>query len=482
MATSNKNFKVKNGLDVSGAATASSFVKTGGTSAQFLMADGSISSGGGGGGGSLEVSQTPPSSPSLGDIWYNSQTGQTFVYYDSYWVENITGQVGPTGPTGATGPAGQDSTVAGPTGPTGPAGPTGPQGPAGPTGPQGPAGSTGPAGPEGPQGPSGLNGADGADGAQGPQGLAGADGTDGLDGSDGPEGPQGPAGADGLDGDSAYQVAVANGFIGTELQWLDSLVGAEGPQGEQGIQGIQGIQGEVGPPGIGINFVGSVANVASLPSTGNTANDAYIVEADGDLYVWDGSQWDNVGNVVGPTGPEGPEGPDGPQGPSGVVSVTSPITNSGTSSSANIGINQSALGIVASQITNLGVGMGTFLVTPTAANLATMITDETGTGNLVFSASPTITGTLTTSAINSGAITATGNVSPQATNSFDLGTSFLRWRNIFTQDLHLSNGIGDYTIVEGEEELYLINNKNQKHFKFALIQVDPSEVPAKSDI
>jgi hypothetical protein len=107
LATSNKNFKVKNGLDVNGAATASSFVKTGGTSAQFLMADGSISTGGGGGGGSsLEVSETPPASPSEGDTWYNSATGQTFVYYDSFWVENIGGVVGPAGPAGPTGPLG----------------------------------------------------------------------------------------------------------------------------------------------------------------------------------------------------------------------------------------------------------------------------------------------------------------------------------------------------------------------------------------
>ena len=105
MATSNKNFKVKNGLDVSGTATASSFVKTGGTSDEFLMADGSVSAGGGGG-GSLEVSETPPSSPSEGDIWYNSQTGQTFVYYDSFWVENIAGIAGPEGPTGPIGETG----------------------------------------------------------------------------------------------------------------------------------------------------------------------------------------------------------------------------------------------------------------------------------------------------------------------------------------------------------------------------------------
>jgi microcystin-dependent protein len=109
LATSNKNFKVKNGLDVSGAATASSFVKTGGTSDEFLMADGSVSEGGG---GSLEVSETPPSSPSEGDIWYNSTTGQTFVYYDSFWVENIAGVPGPQGPEGPIGEAGDIGLVA----------------------------------------------------------------------------------------------------------------------------------------------------------------------------------------------------------------------------------------------------------------------------------------------------------------------------------------------------------------------------------
>jgi len=41
-------------------------------------------------------------------------------------------------------------------------------------------------------------------------------------GTPGPQGPTGPAGAD---GDSAYQVAVNNGFIGTEEAWLESLHG-----------------------------------------------------------------------------------------------------------------------------------------------------------------------------------------------------------------------------------------------------------------
>lgn len=77
-------------------------------------------------------------------------------------------------------------------------------------------------------------------------------------------------------------------------------------------------------------------------------------------------------------------------------------------------------------------------------------------------------------------VTSDGHFVPMATNTYDLGASSNRWRNIFTQDLHLSNGIGDYTVIEGEENLYIVNNKSKKSFKFALIEVDPKEVPPKS--
>ena len=63
----------------------------------------------------------------------------------------------------------------------------------------------------------------------------------------------------GLPGKSAYELAVENGFTGTESDWLASLKGSQGLQGEQGIQGergekgeqgIQGVQGVQGPQGI----------------------------------------------------------------------------------------------------------------------------------------------------------------------------------------------------------------------------------------
>jgi hypothetical protein len=60
------------------------------------------------GAGGATISDTPPSSPVTGQIWYESDTGKTFVYYDSFWIEIVgsTGAQGPTGATGATGAAG----------------------------------------------------------------------------------------------------------------------------------------------------------------------------------------------------------------------------------------------------------------------------------------------------------------------------------------------------------------------------------------
>lgn len=43
------------------------------------------------------------------------------------------------------------------------------------------------------------------------------------------------------DGENAYEVAVDNGFEGTEKEWLLSLIGSSGPQGEKGEQGVEGI-------------------------------------------------------------------------------------------------------------------------------------------------------------------------------------------------------------------------------------------------
>ncbi len=123
-----------------------------------------------------------------------------------------------------------------------------------------------------------VPGKDGKDGAQGPQGEPGPAGKDGQPGQPGksayelavdqgfsgtesqwleslkkgPAGPQGQPGKDGkngIDGKSAYELAKEQGFTGTESEWLKSLVGPEGPQGKQGLPGADGKQGPAGQPG-----------------------------------------------------------------------------------------------------------------------------------------------------------------------------------------------------------------------------------------
>lgn len=83
----------------------------------------------------MTTSPTPPISPLPCDLWFDSERGWTFVYYDDgntqQWVVTNAGRGGNEGPPGQTGPSG----------PAGPQGPQGPQGPAGAGGvPGGPAG------------------------------------------------------------------------------------------------------------------------------------------------------------------------------------------------------------------------------------------------------------------------------------------------------------------------------------------------------
>jgi hypothetical protein len=106
--------------------------------------------------------------------------------------------------------------------------------------------------------------------------------------------------------------------------------------------------------------------------------------------------------------------------------------------------------------------------------------------SMTISGTLSSTGTFVAGGFSTSGTAAVGNVNsvshilPTVTNVADLGSASLRWRNSYTNDLQLSNGIGDYTIVEGEEDLFLYNNKSGKTFKFALIEVDPSVVPAKA--
>ena len=75
----------------------------------------------------------------------------------------------------------------------------------------------------------------------------------------------------------------------------------------------------------------------------------------------------------------------------------------------------------------------------------------------------------------------TGSVmQPYSGATFDLGSSSNRFDNVYTNDLNLSNEgktndvdgtWGSYTIQEGEDDLFLINKRSGKKYKFNLTEV-----------
>ena len=71
-------------------------------------------------------------------------------------------------------------------------------------------------------------------------------------------------------------------------------------------------------------------------------------------------------------------------------------------------------------ITSLGTGVATFLGTPSSANLATAVTDETGSGSLVFGTSPTVNNPTITNYVES--VVAIGTVTTSNTLSLTNGT------------------------------------------------------------
>ncbi|WP_295682342.1 FISUMP domain-containing protein [uncultured Fibrobacter sp.] len=121
-------------------------------------------------------------------------------------------------------------------------------------------------GKDGADGKNGKDGKNGANGATGAAGSAGADGDDGSyctakalkngngykivcggdsvgvvlngqDGAKGDSGVKGDSGATGKDGLSAYEIAKAGGYKGSEEEWIASLKGDTGAKGDSGVAG-----------------------------------------------------------------------------------------------------------------------------------------------------------------------------------------------------------------------------------------------------
>lgn len=128
----------------------------------------------------------------------------------------------------------------------------------------------------------------------------------------GPQGPAGPQGEPGEDG-ASIELQIYGGYI----QWRvvgdatwNNLVALAAITGPTGPPGATGPAGADGAPGVGITLLGSVETQGDLPG-GASVGDCYIVNTEGNLYVWDGAAWFDAGQIVGPQGPQGIQGDPG---------------------------------------------------------------------------------------------------------------------------------------------------------------------------
>ena len=77
-------------------------------------------------------------------------------------------------------------------------------------------------------------------------------------------------------------------------------------------------------------------------------------------------------------------------------------------------------------------------------------------------------------------VNSSGHTLPGTDNSYDLGSFTARWRNIYTADMHFSNygsqnsvdgTWGNWTLQEGEENIYMLNNRTGRKYKIVLEEV-----------
>lgn len=133
----------------------------------------------------------------------------------------------------------------------------------------------------------------------------------------------------GKDGDSAYIIAVNNGFTGSQSEWLESLKGPKGADGKSGENGINGRDGKDGINGLngtngkdgedGKNFEIDewVDSVDSLPDANLNNGKTIGTRLQGHLHHSDGTTWIDWGKFTGVQGEKGEKGDKGDRGEKG---------------------------------------------------------------------------------------------------------------------------------------------------------------------
>jgi hypothetical protein len=190
----------------------------------------------------------------------------------------------------------------------------------------------------------------------------------------------------------------------------------------------------------------------------------------GSLSINGTSYTSATSGTSGSSGSNGTNGSSGSSGSNGTNGSSGSSGSNGTNGSSGSNGTNGSSGSSGSNGTNGSSGSsGTTTITNAVDNRI-----MTSVGGVTLNAEANLT-------FDGSTLTVAGNVLPEANGTRDLGSAAARWSTVYTSDLSLNNGIGDWTIVEGEDDLFLYNNKKGKVYKFALTEVDPNvATPKKS--
>ena len=136
--------------------------------------------------------------------------------------------------------------------------------------------------------------------------VQGEKGDTGATGATGQNGTNGKDGINGTNGLSAYQVAVSNGFIGTEQQWIASLKGVTGATGASGANGwTPSLRTEVrGTDELVLRIIDWTGGSGTKPAVGYLSSTGLVA---------------NISNATNIRGTQGLQGVQGIQGIQGVA-------------------------------------------------------------------------------------------------------------------------------------------------------------------
>ena len=152
------------------------------------------------------------------------------------------------------------------------------------------------------------------------------------------------------------------------------------------------------------------------------------------------------------------------------VTGTLPLSNTGLVAGTNITLDTNTLNVDDAFLVNNADDTTSGVITAGGFNTSGNVTASLG-----ISGSVTSTGSF-------ARIEVTENIIPKVHNVSELGSPTNRWANIYSADLQLSNEDnevgneidgtkGSWTVQEGEDDLYLLNRKNGKKYRFKLEEI-----------